>query len=74
MTMLSDGFSPDFYLVGGNKILLFFNTYNEIVFVLFKERCAMISNVLMVPCIGHQVLYTVVSGFSVCLSPFNDEC
>lgn len=43
MTMLSDGFSPDFYLVGGNKILLFFNTYNEIVFVLFEERCAMIS-------------------------------
>ena len=40
MTMLSDGFSPDFYLVGGNKILLFFNTYNEIVFVLFEERCA----------------------------------
>ena len=51
-----------------------FNTYKEIVFVLFEERCAMISNVLMVPCIGHQVLYTVVSGFSVCLSPFNDEC
>ena len=74
MTMLSDGFSPDFYLVGGNKILLFFNTYNEIVFVLFEERCAMISNVLMVPCIGHQVLYTVISGFSICLSPFNDEC
>lgn len=54
MTMLSDGFSPDFYLVGGNKILLFFNTYNEIVFVLFEERCAMISNVLMVPCIGYK--------------------
>ena len=56
------------------KYYYFFNTNNEIVFVLFEERCAMISNVLMVPCIGHQVLYTVVSGFSVCLSPFNDEC
>ena len=32
------------------------------------------NNVLIVPCIGYQVLYTVISGFSKCLSPSNDEC
>ena len=37
MTMLSDDFSPDFYLVGGNKILRFLILIMKLCFFYLKK-------------------------------------